>query len=479
MRKSVFIFVVLLSACTVGPNYEKPQTYSDAQLREFLRLSDKTKYPRSDWYRLFGDETLNALVEKGLQNNNDLKASIERLRQARSALKIYGVQYLPTLDAAGKYDYAKSSKNIGVAVDYNYFQVGLDAAWELDIWGAGRRLTEEYQALFGAAAANLEGTKLSLTAEIVTAYVSLRTAQEQLRVANENLRLQSGIYDVVLQKYNSGLTDDLALSQARYVVETTKSQIPDIKYQIEAYKNALSALIGELPQSDIFELSGKKNLAAAKFDFPLQNLYDFPLESLRNRPDIMAAEYNLMAKNAAVGQAIAKLYPNISISATAGYQSTRGTRLFTGDSSAYGYTPLISLPIFHWGALVNNVELQKNIRQEYLYTYSQTLLNAVTEAKNSMEGIRQEYAKNKHQREAYNRMRTSINLTLEKYKSGLVEFSDLLEMQQKLLAAQNDLVVGNGMIYSKIAAFYKAIGVYPYNKTISADRSDSGLAGGK
>jgi len=476
MRNSLSLMVFLLASCTVGPDYEKPELYSDAELKSVLKIEDCAKYPRSDWYKQFGDEQLDELVETALKNNNDVKTALAKLRQARNMLKIYGVQYLPSLDGAGKYNFSKASENAGVAVDTNYFQVGLDASWEIDIWGAGRRLKEEYQALFGAAASGVDAAKLSLTAEVVNTYVSLRTAQEQLRVANENLVLQKNIYDTVEQKYNFGLADNLALSQANYLVENTSAAIPDIKYQIEAYKNALAVLTGVLPQEKMFEMNKKKNIVAKRFDFPIQNLSKFPLQSLKNRPDIMVAEYNLAAKNAAIGQAVAKLYPNISIGASAGYASKRGTRLFVGDSSAYGYAPLISLPIFHWGALVENINLQKNIKQEYINVYAQTLLNAVSEVKNAVQWVVREYEKNKHQQRAFANMKTAVSATQEKYRNGLVEFSEVLEMQQKLLTAQNELVVSNGAIYAKIAAFYKAIGVYPYNRTTLTDRIDSDLA---
>ena len=472
MKKFAFAFMFFICSCSVGPDFQKPEIFSDAQIVKSLSLRNSALYPQPSWYTAFGDEELNRLIDKAFASNIDAKIALSRLKQARNSLYIAGVKYLPTFDASGKYEFSKASKNLQPAVDYNYFQTDFDVSWEFDIWGAGRRLSEEYQALFSAAAANLDGIKLSLTAEIVAQYINLRTAQEQLRVAEKNLSLQKNIFDIVAKKYQTGLADELSYNQAKYLLEKTSSQIPEIQYNIETYKVALSSLLGNLPQDDDFKLKGK-NITSKRFTFDLKNLYNYPVESIRNRPDIRAAEYNLMAKNASIGQAVAMLYPDVSISALAGYQAFSGHELFNSKSSAYGYSPAISLPIFHWGALRENIELQKNIYEEYLLTYQKTVINAVAEVKTAIEGIKNEYKRNTNLRNSFHNMQKVVTLTMKKYENGLTDFYQLLEAQQDLLQTEQDLSRSNGLIYLKIVAFYKAIAVYPYNKSFSADHPDS------
>lgn len=453
----LIISTFALISCTLGPDYERPQTFSNEEIKKSLNLSNDSSYPSRDWYKDFNDTTLNTLVEKALENNKSVKIAISRLKQSRYNLKINSVNYLPQFNATGEYDFSKVSKNAGSPLDYNYFQSNFDAAWEFDIWGAGRRLTEEYKALSDAAAANLESIKISVAAEVVSDYYKLRTAEEQLRVAKENLILQEKIFDIVQQKYQNGLTDALAYKQAGYVVEQTRASIPDFQSQITAYRNALSALVSNLPDENFANLQGT-NPVAKSFKFDLKKLYQIPVSTLRLRPDIMAAEYNLMAQNAAVGQAITELYPSVNITALAGYQSYSGRKLFSSDSSAYGYNPTVNLPVFHWNALINNVELQKNIKEEYLHTYEQALINAAAEISNSVARLKNEYARNHSLRISFSRIKDVLDLTMEKYKNGLVEFSDVLSQEQNLLKAHQDLIGSNGTLYTNIAAFYKAVG---------------------
>lgn len=472
MEKFVFAFMFLICSCSVGPDFKKPEIFSDEQIAKSLNLQNSAVYPQSSWYYAFNDQELNSLVDKAFEHNIDAKIAIARLKQARNSLYIAGVKYLPTFDASGKYEFSRASRNLQPTVDYNYFQTDFDVAWEFDIWGAGRRLSEEYEALFSAAGANVDGIKLSLTAEIIAQYINLRTAQEQLRITIENLSLQKKIFNIVSKKYQAGLSDDLAYNQSKYLLEQTASQIPEIKHTIETYKTALTSLIGDLPKDGFLELKGR-NIIAQKFEFDTKNLYNYPVDSIRNRPDIKIAEYNLIAKNAAIGQAVANLYPKINISALAGYQAFSGHELFNSKSSAYGYNPAISLPVFHWGALIENIKLQENIYEEYLLTYQKTVINAVAEVKNAVDSIKNEYIRNDHLRKSFQNMQKVVYLTTRKYENGLTDFYQLLQAQQNLLKAQQDLSTSNGLIYLKIAAFYKATGVYPYNRSFSTDHPDS------
>lgn len=451
---------VLLASCSVGPDYKRPEFFDSSEVAKSLNVNTEASVEiTKDWYKQFNDETLNQLIANSLQSSPNVNIAVQKLRQARESLKINAVQYFPTLDADGGYHYNKTSKNIGLAVSTDYYQAGLDASWEFDIWGAGRRQTEQYQALYRAAGANLANLQISLVAEVANNYINLRTAQEQLAIANKNLLLQSEIYEIVKSKYDNGLADNIALNQSQYAVETTKALIPSLEYNIEAYKNALTILAGKLPgQLDGQLVTLETNLARHKFDYDLNKLYNMPLKNIRLRPDVQLVENQLIAQNAAVGQAVAALYPNVSISGFWGYQSQKGGNLFSPDSQAFNYVPSVSLPIFHWGELTNNVKLQKDIKEEYVSMYQNSVLNAVNELKNSMTAIDKEYAKNTSYQNSEENMREVLSLTLDKYKQGLVAFSDLLTAEQNYLNAQTTTIASNGMIYQNIIAFYKAAG---------------------
>ncbi|MGN0914121.1 MAG: TolC family protein, partial [Alphaproteobacteria bacterium] len=222
-----FFSFALLASCSVGPDYRQPQFFGNDEIAKSLGLNGQnSRQITKDWYRRFNDEALNVLIDNALENSPDVQIAVQKLRQARANLKINAVSYLPSLNADGGYHYSKSSKNIGAAINTDYYQAGLDASWEIDIWGAGRRQTEEYQALYRAAGANLDNVRISLAAETANNYINLRMAQEQLEIANKNLRLQQDIFETVKEKHAAGLADDIALNQSQYAVENTKTIIP-------------------------------------------------------------------------------------------------------------------------------------------------------------------------------------------------------------------------------------------------------------
>lgn len=460
-KNNLLLFsAVLLSSCAVGPDYKAPGFLPEEQIAQSLELKNTSpKIIPSDWYKQFNDQTLDYLIDCGLRDSPNVAAAIRRLREARASLNIARGDYLPDLNFDSSFNYDKPGKNIGYELKNNYYKTGLDASWELDIWGGGRRQSEAAQALFKASAADLDNVRITLVSEIANTYVNLRIAQEQLRISQENLKLQQEIMELVSEKYKFGLTDDIALNQSQYAVETTKSLIPVLEQQVEAAKNALAILTGVLPGRLTVALEPvTQNLVQRRFDYNIDNLFNIPSGVVRARPDVRAAEQKLIAQNAAIGQAVAKLYPNVSISALFGYQSIQGTTLFTPRSEAFSWSPAISLPVFHWGQLTNNVELQKETKAQYVELYKQAVLTAVGEIKDSMSAIDNEYKKNLADDKAVENMQKVMSYTLAKYKQGLIEFSDLLTTEQDLLKAQNTLIASNGAIYQNIIAYYKAIG---------------------
>lgn len=458
-KSPLFIAAALLTACTVGPDYQQLNPYQDLQIAQSLKLNGRDLSVSKQWYEQFGEEKLNTLISCALANNPTINGGIERLRQARTTAAINRAAYLPLLNAQAKYDFSKASKNIGLTADTNFFQLGFDAAWEIDVWGAGRRLNERSLAEFEQTYYNLHNLKALITAETASTYFQLKTVQEQLKIAKNNLALQRDIYKTVKDKYEAGIADSAEYNQAQYVVETTKALIPSLENQIESYKNALAVLTGTLPDNlpvNVLDMANNPVNRAYKYDTKL--LYSLPASIIRSRPDVRAAERQLAGQNAAIGEAVAELYPNVSISGLFGVQSSAGSKLFNSSSKAYGYTPSISLPLFNWGKLQNNVLLQQEILGEYYQNYRQSILQAVEELANATSAVQKEYVRNRSQRNAVYNMQKVLSSMKEKYENGLIEFSDLLKTEQDLLQAQTDLAISNGAIYQNIIAFYKATG---------------------
>lgn len=460
IKYAMLFSALLLSSCMVGPDYKRPQFFPAGDVKASLRLSGKEQPVNRDWYKQFNDPMLNSLIARGLEYSPTVDAARQKLIQSRQNLRINLVQNFPIFDAAGSYSKSKVSKNYSALQPQDdYYQAAVDSAWELDIWGGGRRLTESSLAMVKAAGANLENVRLVLTAEIAGNYINLRQAQEQLRLAQNNLRLQEDIYNLVKRKYSAGLADNVALNQAEYLVSTTKQQIPALAIQVESYKNSLAVLTGRLAGLLDEELSAPEhNLTAQKYAFEVQKLYDLPVSVLRNRPDIRILENQLISQNARIGQAIAKMFPSVSLSGFVGYRSRNSGNLISSGSSAYAFAPAVNLPLFHWGALYNNVELQKSLTKEQLQLYKSGLLEASAEIRNAIVSLQRNMENNNAARRAQAAQVQVADLTLRKYREGLLSFSEVLTSQQDLLNSQNVLVASNAAVYQNIIAFYKAIG---------------------
>lgn len=458
MRKVFFIFLLLLPSCTIGPDYQEKNVFENTQIAQSLQLKSTGLKISDIWYLDFKDDNLNTLIAKALNSNTDVLSAIEKLRQARTLYKIAEVQYLPMLNASSGYDYTKASKNIGPSADTDYYSLGFDASWEVDIWGKGRRLNEQKKAEFDSAYYSLQNIKNVITAEVANTYFTLKTLEAQKNIALHNLKLQQDIFKTLQEKYNSGITDESAYRQSAYLVQKTKSLIPALETQIQAQKNALAVLTGNLPNTIDSLLQTPKNPIDKAYHYHIKNLTDLPADIIRTRPDVKAAEKAMVSQNAVIGQAVAALYPSISLSTLFAFQATNMSDLIKSSSQAYAYNPSAVLPIFHWGALQNAVNLEKEKMAEVYQNYRKTLLTSVEELSNAIFALKNEYQTNRAARNGAYNMEKAYLAMKEKYDSGLIEYASLLETQQDLLQAQTALAKSNGAIYTKIIAFYKATG---------------------
>lgn len=457
MRKLAVLLSFTAAACTVGEDFSRPALYNDSVIKQELALKNGTQ-PSKSWYALFGDEQLNILIEQGLKNSTDIEQAIARLRQARAELKISRAGFLPQINARGGYNYQKNSKNIGPTADTHYYNAGFDASWELDIWGKGRCQDEAAAAMLKSEEYSLNQVKNVVAAEIASDYVNLKLAVEKLRIAKQNLALQRDIFGVVKSKYQSGLTDDIAYNQAEYLLNSTETQIPQLQSQIEQYKNALAVLSGVLPSQLPLDSEKRSPIFSNAYQYNIKAMYNLPVSVIRQRPDVAAAEQNLAAQNALVGAAVADLYPNVSISALWGYAAGGGNSLFNSKSQGYSYEPLLSLPLLDWNRLQNQLNKQKYQKQEAFAVYKKTVLTAVGELKNAMANVQNELKRNRLQNRALANMNKVVAASSEKYRSGLIEFSDFLTMEQNRLQAQNSSLDSKAGIFQNLIAYYKASG---------------------
>ena len=460
MNWTIWAFL-FLTGCVVGPNYERPQIVSEQDLKQNLNLHEASE--KADFgFQKFQDKVLDTLIQEGIKNNLSVRQAIAALRTARYALNIDIAGLAPTLDATAQYQEIRNSRNMKTILNEDTYQLGLDAAWELDIFGHQQRLIEQSAAAGEKSLANLKNVLVSLCAEIARVYYDLRLNEILLKKIRDDIKIQIELQHITKDLYSNGLTDKINLNQADYLTQNTSANIPLIEQKIVANKVALSLLLGVLPKKIEKYLKQKnKNPINQVLTYDINKFYTLDIDVIRQRPDVQMAEADLIGANAGIGVAVAELYPQISFAGLFGFEALKNKPIFNHASWMYELIPSVKLPIFHFGALKNNVLIQKAKKEAALAAYEQTVLQAIADVKNALTSLNQEQKHNDYLKKAYHKVTRVTELTRSKYKAGLINYGEVLDAEERRLAAQTNWLTSNATLYQNIVAFYKAIGIFP------------------
>lgn len=409
----------------------------------------------ASWWDVLEDDTLTDLILSSLKNNRELQSARAKVLEARAALGINKAAVLPWLDNADSWSRGKTAKNsTGDGVTREIYRLGLDASWEIDVFGGQRENIKAGAAALEAQYASLHAAWVTLSSEVAINYLTLRTLQEQLDIAHQNLALQMETLDLVSSRYDAGLSDALALSQAQYTVEQTKAAIPPIRSNLEQAMNALAILVGNVPGSLEESLGVKKSLPKPE----AVNLVGIPANYLRQRPDIRAAERQLTAQVARKKSAEKDLLPKFYLAGSIGLESLSSGSLFSSDSVGLSFGPRISWPIFHGGAIRNNIRVQSAREEQYLAAYENAVLSAVAEVRNALTMNEQERLRNGSLKSGVGAAETALSLATDKYRNGLTDFNNVIAAHSALLSLQEQYIVSEGQITSNIVRLFKALG---------------------
>jgi efflux transporter, outer membrane factor (OMF) lipoprotein, NodT family len=408
----------------------------------------------ASWWNSLGDDVLTHLIFISLQNNRDLEVARSRVNEARAALGVSKADLLPWLDSVNSWTNADGSDNSTAPGSANIYRLGIDASWEIDIFGGQRQKVRAAEGDLAAAYADLHNAWVSLSSEVALNYLNLRTLQARLDIARQNLSLQTDTLELLQSQYDSGLTDALALNQAKYTVEQTKATIPPLQEGIETSMNALAILCGTVPGS-LEELLGKA-LPIPQVD--PANLVGIPAEALRRRPDIQSAEMQLLAQTARKKSAKTDLYPKLNLIGSIGLESLSTGSLFSSDSYGFSFGPRITWPIFHGGAIRKNIEVQTAREEQLLAAYEGTVLRAVAEVRNALAADTQERQRNEALRRGVEAARTAVDVAEDKYRNGLSDFNNVISAQAALLSLQDQYMTSEGQLTSNVVQLFKALG---------------------
>ena len=388
---------LLISGCTmVGPDYVKPTAKEPKQWLESADSKIESKEADfSDWWTVFNDPILNDLIQAAYRQNLPLQIAGIRIYEARAQLGIaFGFQYPQTQQGLGSASINQLSKNApnSAAADryYSNYDIGLDAAWELDVWGKFRRAVQTGVANLEASIADYDDILVSLTAEVARTYMLLRTAEERLAVSRQNVEIQKRSLEIAEVRFKAGAVTELDVSQARALLRSTESTLPGFETDIRKAKNALAILLGKLP-GEIDALLGGLGLIP---EVPAEAAVGIPAELLRRRPDIRFAERQLAAQSAQIGFAKADLFPHFSLFGTLGFQASDHTGassnnskfsdLFKKGSITYTTGGGFNWDIFNYGRITNQVRVEDARFQELAVNYEDTVIRAAQEVEDAM-----------------------------------------------------------------------------------------------
>lgn len=451
--------MLALSGCvTVGPDYVVPEVPMpnrwNAETEACLTDRGTDAKMLAEWWITLNDPELTNLIERAMQGNLDLRKATARVREARARRGAAEADLFPTLDATGSASWSHSSKNIGTAKTSDLYSASFDAGWELDIFGGIRRSVEASQADLEASQEDLRDVLVSMLAEVALNYVEVRTFQDRLAVAEANLAVQNETYQLTLWRYQAGLSDELAVQQARYNLESTRSQIPTLRTGIGEAMNRISVLLGEPPGKVHGELEKTAMIPAASLEVAV----GIPADVLRRRPDIRRTERELAAQTARVGAATADLYPKFSLSGSIGLEALSLNGLFTSAAKIVTGGSLITWPIFHGGAIRQNIEVQSALQEQALIQYEAAVLSALEEVENALVAYAEEQDRRDVLREGEQAAQKAAGLAQQKYEAGLTDFNNVLEAQRSLLTFQDQLAHSNGTVTSNLVRLYKVLG---------------------
>lgn len=440
----------LVAGCAAGPDYRPAPPAELGVPQSYIQGSGAPLSPETmaNWWTQLGDPALDALVERATAANLDLAQATARLRQAREALVQARAGLLPTLDAS-----AGAGRNFSSpGTDRSSFSLGGDAAWEIDIFGGIGRSIEAARADAEGAGYDLANVRVAIVAEVATNYIQARLSQEQLRIARETLTNDSENLDIAGWRVQAGLVSSLDQEQARAQRARTAASIPSIEVQYRGALNRIAVLTGEAPGAATAALEASAPIPSA----PDTIATGIPADTLRQRPDVRAAERTLAAATARIGVAEADLLPSLRITGNIGTSAFSLGGLF--DTITGGLFANIAQSIFDGGRRRSAVRSQQAAADAAFASYKQTVLTSLEDVENGVNALGSADTRMGEFTTALDAANNSAILARSQYRAGLTDFQTLLQTEQSLLSARNSLASSRADKAQAVVQLYRALG---------------------
>ena len=438
-----FRFLVLalavggLSACAVGPDYQRPSMEISEQYRQvqgWKPAAPADTLERGDWWTLYDDWELDALAERLNVSNQNLAAAEAQYRQARALVRGARAAFYPTVSAgvdAGRASGSQQSLTTGSRRES--FDASLEVSWELDVWGRLRRTLEAERAGAQASQADLAAVRLSLQAELVQNYLQLRVLDEQRRLLDATLEAYQRSLRLTENQYRAGIVPRSDVTQALTQLKSTQAQAVDLEWQRAQLEHAIAVLIG-LPPAE-FSIRARNGLPKLPQVPP-----SVPSLLLERRPDVAASERSVMAANADIGVAKTAWFPDLSLSALGGYRSSSFADWISLPNRYWSLGPALALQLFDGGARRADLERAEAAYDQTVAQYRQTVLNAFREVEDALVELSVLEREQTLQQEAVDAAQESLRLVENQYRAGSVDFNSVVVVQAAALNNERALL---------------------------------------
>lgn len=403
----------------------------------------------AQWWQRFDDAVLTTLVEQALRANTSVRTAQTALQQARAQVDVQSAGLLPSVGASASAQRSRASNSTG-----NSFQAGFDASWEPDVFGRVRSGVNASEADARAAEASLAEVQVSLAAEVAVNYIELRGLQQRLAIARSNLASQQETLQLTQWRLQAGLTTSLVTEQARAAVEQTAAQIPSLEASLAQSRYSLAVLTGQVPGALDATLAASAPVPQPTAELALA----IPAETLRQRPDVRAAEQRIAAALARVSQADAARYPSFSLGGSLGLRALTLGALSGGGAVTSALLGSVSIPLLDGGAARAQVRVQSAALEQARVAYEATVLTALQDVENALVALRGDREKLERLTAAADAARNAALLAQQRYSSGLIDFQAVLETQRTLLSTQESVAATTAAVASDHVRLYKALG---------------------
>ena len=449
--------IALLGGCTAGPNYKRPAVNTPSVYRgltpDEAAKNDIKSLADEKWWEVFQDEQLRELIKTALQQNYDVRRAASRILQAQASLGITRSNQFPTISGTAEAINERTpQQKVIPAIETNANELGVAASWELDFWGKFRRATEASRAELAASEWAKQEIITELIANLAGGYFALRALDLQLEISKQTLLSRKDSLHLTQLLANGGATSLLDVRQAEQLVYTAGSEVPSLEQQIEQQENFISILMGNNP--------GPIPRGLVLTDQPHAPTVPAGLPSalLERRPDIRQAEQQLIAANAQIGVARSLYFPQISLTGTAGYQSSALTGLFGGPAGFWTFGSTLAQPIFTAGRLRSNVRLAEAQQQEAVLFYQETIQGAFRDVSDALIAYRKTQEFSQQQKLLVDSAQDATRLSHLRYSGGATSYLEVLTNDTNYFSAELGLVQAQLNELLALVQLYKGLG---------------------